>query len=118
MVVTNYSDYLVAFPLPFWQEIEDSLNKNVSFLDRQRQKFIRFLVGSSEVLDIDKQGRILIPPALRDYAHLTKDVALVGMGNRFEIWNKEAFDKDLAEALTLTGDDESLRELAACLQKD
>lgn len=49
-----------------------------------------FLAGASDT-DVDSAGRISIPPALREYAGLTKDVAVIGTGDRIEIWDAEAW---------------------------
>ena len=56
------------------------------------RKFSRFFIGSAGECEVDKQGRILIPASLRAYADLAKDVVLVGVGSRVEIWNKDAWD--------------------------
>ena len=49
------------------------------------------MLGGAIECEVDKQGRILIPANLREFAHLTKDVALVGVGGRIEIWDKETW---------------------------
>ena len=51
----------------------------------------RFLVASAATCEVDKQGRILLPAALREYAGIEKDAVLVGMGSRIEIWSREAW---------------------------
>ena len=51
-----------------------------------------FFSGASEV-EVDKQGRILIPPLLRDHSHLKKDVVFIGVSNRAEIWSKEIWEE-------------------------
>ena len=53
--------------------------------------FKRFLFGSAAELEFDKQGRILIPATLREYAHLVKDVIVLGTGDKIEIRSKEAY---------------------------
>ena len=54
---------------------------------------------------MDKNGRVLIPPRLRDFANLGKRVELVGLGNKFEIWNEEAWEKSRADWLATDDDD-------------
>ncbi|MCR5748438.1 MAG: division/cell wall cluster transcriptional repressor MraZ [Lachnospiraceae bacterium] len=53
----------------------------------------RFFLGSAQESEFDKQGRILISAPLREHAGLEKDVVLVGVGNRIEIWSKEKYDE-------------------------
>jgi MraZ protein len=54
---------------------------------------------------MDKSGRILIPPRLRGFASLEKRVVLVGQGNKFEIWDEDAWDKKCAEWISDDGND-------------
>lgn len=49
-------------------------------------------MAGASVVEVDKQGRILIPAALKEFAALQKDVVLIGVGNRAEIWSKERYD--------------------------
>lgn len=53
-----------------------------------REKVLQILLRGRSTVELDKQGRILLPPVLREYAGLEKDVVLVGVLNRVEIWNK------------------------------
>ena len=115
LMVTNLFDYLPAFPLPLWQRIAERLNKNVSIVDRRHLKFVRFFIGGAELCPIDKQGRILLPPSLRSYAALDKEVVMVGMGDRFEIWSKARYDGEMGEVESGIYDEESLRVLGNCL---
>lgn len=52
------------------------------------QKILPFLSGGASACEVDRQGRILLPSVLRDFAGLEKEVVLVGVGSRIEIWNK------------------------------
>lgn len=72
---------------------------------RQMERF--FLAGAAEA-EVDKQGRILIPGVLREFAGLGKDVVLIGVGNRIEIWDKER----LAEASAFDDMDEIAERMA------
>ena len=67
----------------------------------------RYLIGGSAEVEIDKQGRVLIPGNLRQFAHLDKNLVLVGAGDYFEIWDEQAWQQnndfgsisDIAEAI-------------------
>ncbi len=87
-VLTCYDGCLVGFPLPDWEEFERQVQliRNPS---RKLRDFRRLVIGSAEMQELDKQGRILLSPAQRDYAGLEKDVVLVGQLQKFEIWNPE-----------------------------
>jgi MraZ protein len=64
--------------------------------DKPTRDYLRvFLSGASEE-KMDRQGRIVIPPVLRDYAHLQRDVAVIGVGTRAEIWDEKAWNTYLA----------------------
>ncbi len=65
---------------------------SLSFGKKDNRDFSRFLLGGAATVEFDKQGRVLIPGVLRSFAKIEKDVALVGVGNRFEIWNKDFWD--------------------------
>src|SRR5512134_124608 len=93
-VITNYSGCIYAYPADDWARIEEKLS-SVSSVDRKLNTFLRFFVGGAVEVVPDKQGRILIPPSLRTYAGLDKDVVITGMLTRIEIW---AADRWAAEA--------------------
>ena len=75
-----------------WKALEQKV-MNLPLSSERARKFSRFILGSAVQAEIDKQGRILLPPKLRNVAHLTKDVVLVGLGDRIEIWNKELWEE-------------------------
>jgi MraZ protein len=81
---------LLLYPLPAWEEIEFQLTQ-LPGLDQHVRHLLRSLMGSSEELELDAQGRIRPPPALREFANLEKRVALVGLGRKFELWNEETW---------------------------
>ncbi len=89
LIVTNEFDgCLVAYPINEWKIVEEKIS---SFPDIRKEikAYQRFFISGAVECPIDKQGRILIPPILRDYAVLKKDVVFVGMLNKFEIWSRE-----------------------------
>jgi len=70
-----------------WNTFQAKLNA-LPLTNKGARQFIRFFVASADTCELDKQGRILVPAALREFAGLEKDVVLTGMLNRIEIWNK------------------------------
>lgn len=89
LVLTADADRcLLVYPLPDWEPIEQKLMSLSSF-NAQIRELQRRLVGYAEDVVMDATGRILVPPALRDYARLEKAVVLVGQGAKFELWSKD-----------------------------
>jgi MraZ protein len=98
LVLTADSDRcLLIYPLPDWEPIEQKLMALSSFNARIRE-LQRRLVGYAEDVQLDATGRILVSPALRGYAHLEKNVVLVGQGNKFELWNGESWEQLMERA--------------------
>ena len=91
LVITNFDHCLVAFPSKEWSALEQKVN-SLSLVKKEAKTFLRFFYSSAIDCVIDKQGRLLIPPTLRDYAGLQKDVMLVGEGKKIEIWAKERWE--------------------------
>jgi MraZ protein len=89
LIITNFDRCLVAFPFEEWTAFEEKRASPLSMVKNESKAFLRFFISGATECPIDKLGRILIPPILRDYAHLEKDVVFVGLLNRFEIWNRE-----------------------------
>jgi MraZ protein len=89
LVITVDRDHcLLLYPLPAWEEIEIELTR-LGGLNPTVRQLQRSLMGSSEELELDAQGRIRLPSALREFARLQKRVALVGLGKKFELWNED-----------------------------
>lgn len=96
LVVTNDLDNcLVAFPFEEWSLIEQKIRELPSS-EPHVKAFMRFIYSRATECELDRQGRVLIPPSLREYAQLKRDVVIVGMGNKIEIWDPSLWDKALA----------------------
>lgn len=78
---------LLLYKAKTWQEIENKLQLLPSF-DAAARRVQRLLIGYATDLEMDTQGRILLPQLLREYAHIDKQAMLIGQGNKFEIWNQ------------------------------
>ena len=84
---------LAVYPLKDWQEKRDKINSGGSGLTAAQLNSIKRLILAPGVeCTADKQGRMLIPPTLRSYASLERDIVFVGTGNKIEIWNQQAWD--------------------------
>jgi MraZ protein len=89
MVVTidHAERCLLIYALPDWEEIERKLSK-LPALDPLARSLQRLMIGHASDVELDSAGRVLIPPNLREYAGLTRDVVLSGQGTRFELWDE------------------------------
>lgn len=94
LIVTQWGPCLGAFPLELWDQIEQKA-ANFSLVDPSQQDFKRYFISSAQECPFDSQGRILIPPVLRDYAGLDQEVFLAGTLNNFEIWDKGRWDRQM-----------------------
>ena len=93
-VVTKGLDgCLFVYPNEEWHNIEEKF-RTVPLTTKDARKFSRFFFAGAATCELDKQGRILIPPVLREFADLQKDVVSVGVLNRIEIWSKEKWSEN------------------------
>ncbi len=108
MVVTVDRDHcLLLYPLPNWEEIERKLVKLPSF-NPQARRLQRLLIGHATECELDGNGRILVPPPLREFAGLDKGVVMIGQGNKFEIWDETTWNTRRAEWLGAVDDGSEL----------
>ncbi|MEF9916103.1 MAG: division/cell wall cluster transcriptional repressor MraZ [Lachnospiraceae bacterium] len=95
-VVTKGLDgCLFVYPNSEWKIFEGKL-RTLPLTNKEARKFTRFFLGSAVEGGLDKQGRVLISSALREFASLEKDVVLVGVLDRVEIWDKAKWDENNA----------------------
>lgn len=93
LVITADADRcLLIYPLPDWEIIQQKL-EGLSNLDPRVRELQRRLIGFAVDTDIDGAGRVLIPPALRQFAQLDKSVVLVGQGRKFELWSEDGWQQ-------------------------
>jgi len=93
LMVTNWDKCLQASPVPVWEKFERELLRQQTS-DPALKRFTRYVISGVTECALDKQGRILLPPALRTDFGIDKDVILTGMLDKFEIWNKEAWETE------------------------
>ena len=91
-VVTKGLDHcLFVYPQNEWQELERKL-RTLPLTSKDARAFTRFFFAGATECELDKQGRILIPANLREYAELTKELVIIGVASRVEIWSKGKWD--------------------------
>ncbi|MDP3013593.1 MAG: division/cell wall cluster transcriptional repressor MraZ [Candidatus Subteraquimicrobiales bacterium] len=97
VVAKGLEGCLFIFSKSEWLRLEDKV-RTLPLTKRDARKFSRFLFGGATEEVLDKQGRVLIPEHLREYASFKKDVVVVGVSSRLEVWAKEKWDAYSSEA--------------------
>ena len=112
IVTKGLDGCLFGFSQNEWNNFEEKL-KTLPLTNKNARDFVRFFLSGATECEIDKQGRFLIVGNLREYASMEKDVVIIGVGTRIEIWNRDkwkAYNSDenisadeLAENMTMLG---------------
>jgi MraZ protein len=105
MITKGLDGCLFVYTKEEWSVLEEKL-KRLPFTNSHARAFARFLLGGAVEYEVDKQGRILITSHLREYANLKKEIVLIGVGTRIEIWSKENWEVYIQNA------EENYEELA------
>lgn len=96
-VVTKSPDKcLYVYTNEGWKNFEEKL-ATLPITNKGTRQFVRFFLAGAASCEVDKQGRILLPAVLREYAELDKEVVLAGTSKRIEIWNKDRYLADQKE---------------------
>ena len=103
---------LFVFSQNEWSNFESKL-KELPLTNKNARDFVRFFLSGATECEIDKQGRFLLVITLREYAEIIKEVIIIGVGTRLEIWNKDKWKKynsnenisadTIAENMTMLG---------------
>lgn len=91
-VTKGLEECLFIFSADEWATFSERL-RQLSLAKREARAFVRFFFGGASEVECDKQGRILLPQTLRDYAGCKKDLVVVGVGSRIEVWDQERWDQ-------------------------
>ena len=112
IVTKGLDGCLFGFSQTEWSNFEEKL-KTLPLTNKNARDFVRFFLSGATECEIDKQGRFLITSNLREYATMDKEVVIIGVGTRIEIWNKEKWKSynnddtisadEIAENMTLLG---------------
>jgi MraZ protein len=98
LIVTTFDSCLYAYTIEEWGKLEEKIIAQPESNIKMRN-FKRFFIGNASECMCDKQGRILIPPELRQYAGLEKEVKLIGVINHFEIWSKSIYEQKMSTVI-------------------
>lgn len=96
VVITTYDNCLVAYPWPDWLKLEEQFTKIANPSPNVRA-FRRLFIGGAEEHTLDAQGRIRLSQEHREYAKLDKETVILGLTNRFEIWNPSLLNRGMEE---------------------
>jgi len=105
-VTSENGDYVRIYPMKIWNEIEERLAR-LSSHNRTKQKFLARANYFGQVVDVDRQGRVLIPPILREAAQMKGEVDVLGNLNYLEVWNHARFLENLGKN-PITPEDEKI----------
>ncbi len=99
------SDCLLIYPLSVWEVLEKQLQKLPS-ANKKARRLKRMMLGHASEIELDGNGRMLLPAILRDHAKLEKKLVLVGQGDKFELWSESgwAAETELAIADARAGE--------------
>ncbi|MFC1608839.1 division/cell wall cluster transcriptional repressor MraZ, partial [Patescibacteria group bacterium] len=93
VVITRGLDKcLFVYPMKVWEELAEKLG-NLPMGEANTRSFVRLMLSGAIDAEIDKQGRVLIPDYLKDYAELDKSVVVAGLFNRLEVWSENSWDE-------------------------
>lgn len=95
VVTKGQEGCLYVLPAAQWEAMAAEVSR-LPLTDKRGRTWGRVFFGSSEELSVDKQGRVMLPAGLRDWANLTKEVAVLGVNNRVELWEPQAWAGFLA----------------------
>ena len=112
IVTKGLDGCLFAYSFNEWTNFEGKL-KTLPLTNKNARDFVRFFLSGAIECEIDKQGRFLIASNLREYANMEKDVVIIGVGTRLEIWDREKWQSynsdanisadEIAENMTMLG---------------
>lgn len=97
IVTRGLDQCLFVYPMDEWEILEEKLKK-LPLTKKDARAFTRFFFSGATECEVDKQGRINIPPTLRAYAALDKECVVIGVSNRIELWAKEKWETYVVES--------------------
>lgn len=110
VTIDTKTSCLVIYPLPEWERIEQEI-QSLPSMKPAVKRFQRLVLGYATDLELDGNGRILLPEPLREYAQLEKKLVLLGQVNKLELWSEDLFVQERDQALQDSrGEEEEIPE--------
>ncbi|MDX6482128.1 MAG: transcriptional regulator MraZ [Gaiellaceae bacterium] len=97
VVSRGFDGCLSAWTPEGWDNYRGSTLATLNLLSREQRQLHRYLLSGATDTTPDKQGRVLIPPTLLDHAKLGRDVVVAGVNDHLEIWDRDAWRRELSE---------------------
>ena len=111
LILTNHLDgCIVAYPAKEWEVLQERIENSGSAFKKDAKNVLRFFYSGATECPIDRLGRILIPQSLRNHGVIKKNVVIVGMNKKIEIWAEEAWADLVKQA---TSDRDKMADIAA-----
>lgn len=95
ILTRGFDGCLFGYPLENWQDLSEKMMTKLPLSKKNARQVIRFFFSAASDVEFDKQGRIMIPAALREYADLSKNCRIIGVSDRLEIWDEEKWQQYL-----------------------
>nr|WP_281244071.1 division/cell wall cluster transcriptional repressor MraZ [Halanaerobium salsuginis] len=96
VITRGLDNCLFLYPMPEWKKLEEKLT-SLPMTSKNARNFVRFFFSGANECELDKQGRVSLPLNLRDFAQFEREIVIVGLANRLELWAKEKWDSYLGE---------------------
>lgn len=112
VLTKGYDGAIEVHPLSEWEKFEDEFLLSLSYSKRQARRFIRSRASFATEVQMDNQGRIMIPKALKEYAKIENEIVIAGTITHFEIWEPKYFENFIKESEKFQEEDsENLEKL-------
>jgi MraZ protein len=109
LILTNLDGCIVAYPYQEWLNIQETIS-NKGPIRKEARAFLRYYYSGASECPLDKLGRILLPQALKTDAHIKKNVVIVGVSKKIEIWAKEKWEELVKQA---TADPDQIADIVS-----
>ena len=103
VITRGLDNCLVIYPLEEWQKVAEKL-QGLPSSQADSRGFVRIMLSGAVDVALDKLGRILIPDYLKKYASLKKEIAIIGLSNRIEVWDREKWEEYKQKTEMAVGD--------------
>jgi MraZ protein len=111
VITVDHTDKcLLVYPMDQWQKVEKTL-MSLPNMNKRVRNMQRLIMGHAAELELDAQGRVLLPAPLRAYASIDKHVVLVGQASKFELWDADLWEASREAWLLEAQDDDASNEI-------